>query len=170
MSQQFVVGGKYRNRQGEYEVISVEGEDLVIRYDDGTTVRTTKVLQERILENIIAEQSPPPPLSRRFQDEDSLDTQPILALVRRVLAQFRAPYPADITDQVCLTIENDPDLLREYDSLVEHFSSRGKDGKGTVNTTIGYYTKRETGMVILKQGNPCKSKLMKTYSTLGYRR
>jgi hypothetical protein len=56
MKQTFQVGQKYRNRQGEYEVISIEGSKMVIRYLKGGTIETTVALQSRILENIQQEE------------------------------------------------------------------------------------------------------------------
>lgn len=146
-----------------------------IRYEDGYEDVVTIDIQARIWQVIkdeaqqqkeVASKRP----SRGTRNEDSLETKPILDLVRTVLDRIPSPYPTDITDQVCLTIEKDPEFQSEYDDLVKHFSSRGKDGKNTVNTSIGSYTKEETGMITLKDGNPSKSKLMKTYSTLGYRK
>jgi hypothetical protein len=88
--------------------------------------------------------------------------------VQTVLASMSAPYPEDITDRVCLAIEGNPAWLRRYEHLVEHFSSMGKDGKSTVNTNIGYYTKELTGMVNISEGNVAKSSLIQSYSKLGY--
>ena len=68
-------------------------------------------------------------------------------LVQAVLdSKFSVSHPEDITDRVCLEIENDPDWLSEYHSLVEHFGSKGKNGLLTVNSSIGWFTKDLTGM------------------------
>jgi hypothetical protein len=48
----FKVGKQYRNRDGEYQVISINEPNMVIRYRDGRTVESSIVLQARIWENI----------------------------------------------------------------------------------------------------------------------
>jgi hypothetical protein len=61
MEHPFIVGGKYRNRIGEYEVIELQEPKMVIRYFDGRTLVTKVDVQARIWENIQAEGSTPPP-------------------------------------------------------------------------------------------------------------
>jgi hypothetical protein len=56
MKKPFQAGKKYRNRQGEYEVISIDGSKMVIRYTSGGTIETTVALQSRIRRNIQAEE------------------------------------------------------------------------------------------------------------------
>ena len=48
----FEVGMKFRNRQGEYWVVSLLGGAMAIRYDDGSLLRTRVDLQARIWANI----------------------------------------------------------------------------------------------------------------------
>ena len=57
MAQLFEVGGKYRNRKGEYEVISMKDLDMVIRYADGTLLDTPIVDQARICRNMQLEEA-----------------------------------------------------------------------------------------------------------------
>ena len=57
MSSPFRVGEKYRNRKDEYEVVSIDGNHMVIRYQQGGTLSTTVTDQQRIWENILAEES-----------------------------------------------------------------------------------------------------------------
>ncbi len=57
MAQLFEIGGKYRNRRGEYEVISMEDLDMVIRYADGTLLDTPIVDQARICRNMRVEEA-----------------------------------------------------------------------------------------------------------------
>lgn len=57
MSSPFRVGEKYRNRKDEYEVMSIDGNQMVIRYQLGGTLSTTVTDQQRIWENILAEES-----------------------------------------------------------------------------------------------------------------
>lgn len=106
-------------------------------------------------------------LGRNGTKEDQIDTTPVLQLVRDVLARdFRAPYPEDITDRVCLAIEANPNWKKRYDTLVADFSSTGKNGRDLVNNSIGYFTKRETGMQSVRKGVKAKSSLIKTYTKL----
>ena len=48
MNHPFRVGGRYRNRIGEYEVIELNGPRMVIRYSDGRTLETEVAIQSRI--------------------------------------------------------------------------------------------------------------------------
>lgn len=52
MPHPFQVGGTYRNRAGSYEVIAIQGDEMTIRYRDGTTIESPISAQERIWENI----------------------------------------------------------------------------------------------------------------------
>lgn len=165
-SHPFVVGGRYRNRIDEYEVLSIDGSYMNVRYTDGHEQTLTIATQARISQ-AIADESTPGPITP--DDDNGLDTAPVRDLVSVVLRRnFKAPYPEDITDQVCLEIENDPDWLQRYKGLVEHFSSRGKDGKLTVNSSIGWFTKELTGMVNLGVESRSRSTLIQSYSRLGY--
>jgi hypothetical protein len=48
----FHVGQHYRNRDGEYQVITINEPNMTIRFLDGRTVESTIALQARIWENI----------------------------------------------------------------------------------------------------------------------
>jgi hypothetical protein len=52
MSHPFEVGKTYRNRAGEYVVLSIEGGTMKIRYAGGGTLDTSVDIQARIWENI----------------------------------------------------------------------------------------------------------------------
>lgn len=52
----FEVNGTYRNRIGEYTVLSIDGRKMTVRYSDGTEAEVNVAIQERIWENILAEQ------------------------------------------------------------------------------------------------------------------
>lgn len=52
MEHPFEVGKTYRNRNGEYEVVSLDGPQMVIRYADGSLLRTRVDIQGRIWQNI----------------------------------------------------------------------------------------------------------------------
>lgn len=49
---EFVVGGRYENVKGAYEVISITGDSMVIRWDNGEEISSSIELQERIIENM----------------------------------------------------------------------------------------------------------------------
>jgi len=57
MRHPFKVGGRYRNRRGEYEVIGLEEPKMMIRYLDGSVLETTVEIQARIWRNIQIEES-----------------------------------------------------------------------------------------------------------------
>ncbi len=52
----FEVNGTYRNRIGDYTVLSIDGRKMTVRYSDGTEAEVNVAIQERIWENILAEQ------------------------------------------------------------------------------------------------------------------
>jgi hypothetical protein len=56
----FQVGGRYRNRRGEYEVISINDSNMVIRYSDGSILESPIVDQDRIWRNIQREEHEKP--------------------------------------------------------------------------------------------------------------
>ena len=51
----FLIGGRYRNRLREYEVIDVVGDQLRVVYDDGTEATLDANAQDRIMQNIAFE-------------------------------------------------------------------------------------------------------------------
>lgn len=171
MTLTFVTGQRYRNRHGPYEVVSLEGDQMKIRYDDGRTQTVSVAIQQRIWESIQDEQAPPPARQARrpASDGDSMATGPVRDLVAGVLAaRFAPPYPPDITDQLCAAIEHNPAWYRRYQDLVEHFSSKGKDGRSIVNTSLGWFTKELTGLATLQHGVRAEhSTLITSYSRLG---
>ncbi len=90
-----------------------------------------------------------------------MKTKDIKELVKDVLDTIRKPYPMDITDQVCLAIENKPAWHNCYKDL------SARHGRSTVNTSIGWYTSYITGLHNLGNTQKAESKLIKTYSELG---
>ncbi len=52
----FEVDGEYTNRIGRYKVLSFNGPIMSVRYEDGTTAELNVAIQERIWENIVAEE------------------------------------------------------------------------------------------------------------------
>ena len=51
-SHPFKVGQHYQNRDGDYEVISINEPNIVIRYVNGYTIESLITLQARIWENM----------------------------------------------------------------------------------------------------------------------
>ena len=49
---EFKVGSKYKNMKGTYEVISISGDVMVIRWENGQQMSTTIDLQRRIIDRI----------------------------------------------------------------------------------------------------------------------
>lgn len=124
MTQPFEIGGRYKNRIGTYEVMSITGDKMTIRYDDGIEQTVTVSIQATIWQSIQDEATPSPKTYRPGQSSQAI--QPVIDLVEEVLkTSFKAPHPEDITDQVCLAIEANPDWLARYESLVLHYSSGG---------------------------------------------
>lgn len=48
----FKVGGRYENRKGAYEVVSVQGPNMVIRWDSGETAETDLKGQLKVIQNM----------------------------------------------------------------------------------------------------------------------
>lgn len=48
----FLIGGRYRNRLGEYEVLDIHGNHIRVRYDDGREDNLDAGIQARIIENM----------------------------------------------------------------------------------------------------------------------
>lgn len=48
----FKVGAQYHNRDGDYQVISIDEPNMVIRYQNGRTLESSIALQARIWENM----------------------------------------------------------------------------------------------------------------------
>ena len=57
MPNPFEVGTTYRNRIGEYAVVSIDGDRMKLRYQNGKTLDTSARIQARIWENIQFEES-----------------------------------------------------------------------------------------------------------------
>lgn len=52
----FELNGIYANRKGNYTIIALNPPKMTVRYEDGTTADLNIEIQERIWENIVAEQ------------------------------------------------------------------------------------------------------------------
>ncbi len=169
----FEVGGRYRNRIGDYVVTAINGESMTARYDDGREQVLNVATQTHIWQSILDEELV---IARRsdfnkhdFDADERLITWPVRLLVEEVLhARFAPPYPPDITDLVCQAIENHPVWLTRYHDLAAELGERGESATWKINNAIGWWTKDLTGMVTVKPGVESKSRLIKSYSRLGY--
>ena len=88
-------------------------------------------------------------------------SQPVSELVQEVLHTISAPYPENITDQVCLAIENRSAWLNRYRNLVKEY------GRYAVNPQIGRSTLQFTHLRNLGKQAKATSSLIKTYTRLG---
>lgn len=62
---EFLVGRRYRNHKGEYEVLAINGSQLHVRYEAGDEDQLDAVMQARIIGNIKRERlAPNPPTSK----------------------------------------------------------------------------------------------------------
>jgi hypothetical protein len=161
----FQVGHKYRNRKGEYTVLRLDGESMIIRYADGRAVKTPIEVQARIWERIQEEEllgAEDVDIGGYGEDEngEGHKTDDVRELVARVLRTIPQPWPSDVTDQVCLAIERHPDWLREYHGLVKEL------GQLSVNTSLGAHVKDLTNMENSGREVMSKSHLIKGYSLL----
>jgi len=52
----FLVGKRYRNRKGKYEVIEIKNKEIKVRYDDGEEEILALSIQTRIFENMQSEE------------------------------------------------------------------------------------------------------------------
>ncbi|MBA7699719.1 hypothetical protein ES703_108418 [subsurface metagenome] len=48
----FIIGQTYENRRGRYVVLAIRGNNLDVRYEDGTTAILDAVIQKRIISNL----------------------------------------------------------------------------------------------------------------------
>lgn len=163
MRHPFRRGQRYRNQDGEYEVIQITEPNMVLGYADGRTIESSIALQARIWERLQEEEE----LGEGEFDlgDDSStganrNTDDIRWFVNQVLHTLKQPWPPDITDHVCLAIEKNPNWLSYYQKLVKEF------GILTVNTSIGYYVREVTGMENTGRTATSKSRLIKSYGVL----
>lgn len=48
----FKIGEKYENRKGPFEVVTVKGNEMRIRWENGEEVETTRTLQTQIIRHM----------------------------------------------------------------------------------------------------------------------
>ena len=82
-------------------------------------------------------------------------------LVQEVLVNMSQPYPENITDKVCLAIQENGVWHNRYSRLVESHS------KWSVNPQIGRSTLKITGLKNMGLRAKAESCLIKTYTRLG---
>ena len=83
----FEVGKTYRNRNGEYIVQAVAGDQMTIRYVSGGTLETSVAIQARIWENIHFEnQMAQEEEKRRLAQEARLEARKRAALAKKAAA------------------------------------------------------------------------------------
>ncbi len=161
----FKVGQRYRNRDGEFEVVSLNKNVMTMRYADGRVIDSDVALQTRIHERMQEEQSYGAGevlnQDEHEQGGESRKTDEIRDFVAEILRGLRQPWPPDVTDKVCLNIESRRDRLSHYQKLVRDF------GQPTVNASIGIYVKQLTGMESTGREATPKSGLISRYSVLG---
>ena len=64
----FEVGHKYENMKGVYEVISIHGDSMIIRWEKGEQISTSTDLQRRIIERMQRE--------KQEKDKENMQNQP----------------------------------------------------------------------------------------------
>jgi len=88
MSHPFEVGKTYRNRNGEYIVQALEGDQMTIRYVSGGTLQTSVAIQTRIWENIHFEyQMEQEEEKRRLAREARVEARKRTAAAKKALAE-----------------------------------------------------------------------------------
>lgn len=76
----FELNGVYRNRMGEYTVLTIKGQRMTVRYTDGTEAELNVNIQARIWENIVAEQEARAASSRHLRQSNKDTTHYIKAV------------------------------------------------------------------------------------------
>jgi hypothetical protein len=88
-------------------------------------------------------------------------TEGVRLLVENVLNSLTSPYDEDLTDNVCMAIEANPQWLAQYRCL-----ARDLGGAGKVNSAIGRYVCQITGFHGARSSHPSRSTLIKSYRKL----
>ncbi len=99
MKHVFEVDGIYRNRKGEYKVLEISDQDMVIRFLNGETVRTTVAMQVRIWENIMIEESAHVS-SGKVKRQPTKSTKPTKPRARRLGKDFQGFEEKDFKEGV----------------------------------------------------------------------
>lgn len=83
---EFEVGGRYRNRRGAYEVISIEHPAMQIQYDSGDLATVDVITQRRIFANMQGE-------DERAQTAEPPRRPRAASSTRSASTRSRAPRP-----------------------------------------------------------------------------
>ncbi len=137
MSHPFQVSGRYRNRIGEYEVVSIEGDMVLARYRGGGTLRAPIADLQRIWENILADESVQPVSPKGLPAPVSSSKRPRL-LARK--SKFQGLVAPDFKDNVAGT------SWRAKDHRV-HFSFGERGGiisKALSGRAVSYLNEHES--------------------------
>ncbi|HRW05895.1 MAG TPA: hypothetical protein P5121_12405 [Caldilineaceae bacterium] len=89
-------------------------------------------------------------------------TQGVYDLVQLALQQIEQPYSEDVIEEVCLIIENNRELFRNYLHLSDDLKH------WVVNNWIGQYTKDLTGGQTMRLVDAKRSKLITGYTRLSF--
>ena len=87
-------------------------------------------------------------------------TQGVYDLVHEVLQTMTKPYGEDIIEDVCLSIEKNPQWHQRYQTLGSSLSL------WVVNNWIGQYVKRIVGMATIREVAAKRSGIITAYSKL----
>ncbi|HAW09294.1 MAG TPA: hypothetical protein DCW42_09080 [Bacteroidetes bacterium] len=82
-------------------------------------------------------------------------------VLKAILRQIKIPYPNNITDLVFLALENNPTYLKQYKTYAN-------EDTHIANAMIGKFVKNYTGMKVIGTCKNPRSKLIKSYTKLGY--
>lgn len=85
------VGATYRNREREYEVVAIQGDQMTVRYDDGSTGVLTRSVQRRIVENIARDTRAVEPSRDPAVNRDYFRTIGVLARYASLVEGFAPP-------------------------------------------------------------------------------
>ncbi|MGB1252844.1 MAG: hypothetical protein ACPG8W_19675 [Candidatus Promineifilaceae bacterium] len=166
----FEIGDSYDHPKfGRYEVLAFEGERMQVQFADGSKKSLKITIQTRIWRNAQHDVESAEILltqARQRRYTRGGKTEPVRLLVQDILYMFATPFPKDIIEQVCLKIENDTELRRRYDELVEIFDRTTSDGRSVVNNWIGKYTARLTSMVTVTQVDAKRATIITGFSLL----
>lgn len=93
----FLVGSRYANRRGEYEVLSIDGDRMLIRYDDGTSQEASVSIQARISQNMTLEANlvSPYPTSQEARNQQFYESVGFLAVRATMLEAIVPPHSLD---------------------------------------------------------------------------
>lgn len=93
----FLVGSRYANRRGEYEVLSIDGDKMLIRYDDGTRQEVSVSTQARISQNMALEATrvSPYPASQEARNQQFYESIGFLAMRATMLEAIVPPHSLD---------------------------------------------------------------------------